>query len=299
MEAREPRHRLLTQLAHVADIAQNMVWLPQGRTAHQLRARLRLIAAVTTLVAALFACGAPPTIRLSTAPAAQLYLDVRLQGALIPSANVVVVVAVHDAQHATVEFTNHQRLTVNGKDRDPSLLGGNSYTIPRPPAGGSYTIAYTDENGHQTSVIVPAPARTLAITSPAAHAQIPIPQVGAQLDVQYAVPYPAPSALAQAPFRTQVDAGVEGRCKVGRPDGIATSALSCINVGSAQVDASGDAVISDTGVAPGMGFGFDNLAAGPGELYVQMSVAGTLPQSGFGSVLLTLDDVASLPITWV
>ena len=179
------------------------------------------------------------------------------------------------------------------------LFGGYSFTVPRPPTEGSYTIVYTDEGGHQTTVVVPAPARDLTITSPAADAQLPIPLPGAQLVARYTIPFPATSPLSQPRFSTDVFVGVEGPCKAGRSDGTPASAPSCINIGSAQQAPTGSAVISDTGVAPGFGHGFDNLAAGPGEMYVNMSVAGDLPSSGFASVHVSFDDVASIPITWV
>jgi hypothetical protein len=210
------------------------------------------------------------------------------------------VVGIYDAHHARVQFANSHHLTVNGLGPDLKFLAGSdTFTVPRPHANGRYTIIYTDEHGQQTSFIVLAPARDLAITSPAAHTRIPIPLPGAQVAMEYSLPYPASSAIAGPPIQTRVDAGVEGHCNAGRPDGIPTSALSCINVDSGQQDGTGCALISDTRGPQGSGYGFDNLAAGPGELYVDMTVTATFPQSGFASVSLYLRDVATLPITWV
>ncbi|HEX6800350.1 MAG TPA: hypothetical protein VF116_21740 [Ktedonobacterales bacterium] len=302
MEAHGPTRQDRQQRAQTADPASD--GKPprrggQGGTARRPLSRLQTAAATICAVAVLLACGGGVTAHLSVAPAARLYLDIRFQQALIPSTSAIVLVRIHDAQQAAVELTNHQRLTVNGRDRDPSLLGGYSFTVPRPPPEGRYTIVYTDEGGHQASVVVPAPPRDLTITSPAAHAQVPIPQSRGQLAVRYAIPFPSTSPLSQRPFSTGVFAGVEGPCKAGRPDGIPASALSCINVGSAQQATTGNAVISDTGVVPGMGLGFDNLASGPGEMYVHMTVAGDLLSSGFASVQVSFDDVATIPIMWV
>lgn len=301
MEAHRPSHQDLQQPAPTTDLASDGTPPRQGGQGGAARgtlSRLQTVAATICAVAVLFACG-PVTTHLGTARAALLYLDIRFQQALIPSTSAIVLVGIHDAQQATVELTNHQRLTVNGRDRDPSLLGGYSFTVPRPPPEGRYTIVYTDEGGHQTSVSVPAPPRDLTITSPAARAQVPIPRPRGQLAVRYAIPFPPPSPLSQRPFSTDVYAGVEGACKAERPDGIPASALSCINVGSAQQVATGNAVISDSEVASGMGYGFDNLASGPGEMYVHMTVAGDLLSSGFAAVHVSFDDVSTIPIVWV
>ena len=300
MEARRPIHQHLQQPAQATDMASDGKPPRQGDgRAHGPLSRLQPVVATICAVAVLFACSGGATTHLSTAPAAHLYLDIRFQHALIPSTSAIVLVGIHDAHQARVELANHQRLTINGRDKDPSLFGGYSFTVPRPPAEGSYTIVYTDEGGHQTTVVVPAPARDLTITSPAADAQLPIPLPGAQLVAQYTIPFPATSPLSQPRFSTDVFVGVEGPCKAGRPDGTPASTPSCINIGSAQQAPTGSAVISDTGVAPGFGYGFDNLAAGPGEMYVNMSVAGDLPSSGFASVHVSFDDVTSIPITWV
>lgn len=268
----------------------------------KLRPHLRPVVAALCAMVVLSACGGPAVVHLSTAPAKQLQLGLVFTQALAPSAQVIVDVTMSTAPGNRVQLDDNQHLTVNDKTVDASAvsLGCCAYrfTVPRPPAGGKYTVVYTDERGQQTSVVVPAPQRDLMITSPAAHAQIAIPNPGGQVAVQYTVPslFPPTSPLSRFPS-TQIHAGAEGHCRVETSPGIVASAPSCINVGSAQPDETGSAVISDTHALPGDGFG--NLAPGPGDLYVGVNVHGNLPPAGFASVLISFTDTVYIPITWV
>ncbi|HEX8033765.1 MAG TPA: hypothetical protein VF510_07955 [Ktedonobacterales bacterium] len=269
----------------------------------KLRPRLRPIAAALCAVVVLSACSRPAVVHLSTAPAEKLRLGLVFTQALAPSAQVIVDVTLSTAPGNQIQLADNQHLTVNGQTVDASSsvpldCCGYRFTVPRPPAGGKYTAVYTDERGQQTTVVVPAPQRDLTITSPTAHAQIAIPNPGGQVAVQYTVPslFPSISPLSRFPS-TQIHAGAEGHCRVATSPGIVASAPSCINVGSAQPDETGSAVISDTHALPGDGFG--NLAPGPGDLYVGVNVHGNLPPAGFASVLISFTDTVYIPITWV
>jgi hypothetical protein len=207
-----------------------------------------------------------------------------------------------------VALADNQRLTINGHSKDPSPLLNcclYRFTVPRPAAGENYTIVYTDERGQQTSVVAPAPQHELTITAPAAYAQVPIPARGAQLAVRYTPPgFFPPSSQVGKPLYTEIDAGVEGSCRVAKGDGIPASAPTCLNISSgklsnAQPDETASAVISDRD-EPAYGFG--NLAPGPGKLYVGVNVDGDLPDlppGGFASVWVSVRDLTSIPITWV
>lgn len=104
----------------------------------------------------------------------------------------------------------------------PLLCCRYTYKVPRVHTGGQYTITYTDERGQQTSVTFPAPERELALTSPAAHAHLPIPPQGGTVTVAYAIPEilfaqppmtPAtPAGPGQVPA-TKMRAEVAGQCK--------------------------------------------------------------------------------------
>jgi hypothetical protein len=262
----------------------------------------RPIAAAFCAVVALLACSSPEVTHLSTAPAEQLRLDLRFSQLLTSATHVAVDVTMSTAQNARLILTDDQRLTVNGQAADPSPLvrlgGAYHFTVPRAPIGSEYTIVYTDERGQLTSVVVPTPQHDLTITSPAAHAQVPIPAPGAPLALRYTPPelFPATARSSNSPY-TRIEAGAEGHCQAARPDGSSASASTCINFGSAQPDESGAALISDTGAPPE--YGFSNLAPGAGELYVRVDVYGYLPPGGFISALLSVTDSVSIPITWV
>jgi hypothetical protein len=266
------------------------------------RSRLRLIAAALSLMIALLACSGPQVTHISTAPAEQLRLELRFEHLLTPAPQATVDVTVVTAHNARLILTDQQRLTVNGQAADPSpfvQLGGvYQFTVPRPSNSANYTIVYTDERGQDSHVIVPAPQRDLTLTAPTAHTHIPIPTSGQQFTLHYTAPklFPSTSPPAEHPS-TEVSAGAEGPCQIARRDGISATALSCIHVSSRQPDESGSAAISDTDVLPE--YGFSNLAPGAGELYVRMDVYGYLPPAGFISVLLSVSDVASIPITWI
>jgi hypothetical protein len=275
------------------------------------RSRLCLIAALLCAVVVLVACNSPQGTHLSTAPAERLDLRLKFTYFRTPPGQVIVEVTVLSAAgpgEVIVALADNQRLTINGHSKDPSPLLNcclYRFTVPRPAAGENYTIVYTDERGQQTSVVAPAPQHDLTITAPAAYAQVPIPARGAQLAVRYTPPgFFPPTSQVGKPLYTEIDAGVEGSCRVAKGDGIPASAPTCLNISSgklsnAQPDETASAVISDRD-EPAYGFG--NLAPGPGKLYVGVNVDGDLPDlppGGFASVWVSVRDLTSIPITWV
>jgi hypothetical protein len=266
--------------------------------------RSRLIASVLCTVVVLLACSSPLGTHLSTAPAERLNLQLNFTYFRAPLGQVIVDVMVSSgATDNVVALADNQRLTINGRSKDPSPLLScclNRFTVPRAVSGGDYTIVYTDEHGRQTNVVVAAPQHDLTITAPAAYAQVPIPARGAQLAVRYTAPgfVPPTSPLAHLPY-TKIDAGAEGSCRVAKGDGIPASSLTCLNVSTTQPDETGGALISDRDEPE---YGFGNLAPGPGHLYVGVKVEGELedrPAGGFSSVWLNVTDLTSIPITWV
>lgn len=273
--------------------------------------RLRLLAAITCIVFVFLACSSPQVVQLSKAPADQLGLRVNFTNALVPSRQVIIDVTVLDKSSNHVDLNDHQHLTVNGHDQDrrgpPGInLSSGSYrfTVPRPPDGGSYTISYTDEQGQQTSVAVPAPQRAFAITSPAINARLPIPQASASapasFTVQYTIPFDdaaLPTIVNQLPQR--FDADIRGRCKTGGPDGTPVSSPYCmLLLGSPLQSIAGSITIQDQeGSQPK--YRFDNLAPGPGFVEMLAQVSLLLQTTGFGSVSVDFSDGASIPVTWV
>jgi hypothetical protein len=90
----------------------------------QPRPRLRLVVAALCVLAVLFACSTPTTVRLSTAPADKLALTLTITHLLTPSAQVIVDAVLRSSSGNPVELTGKQHLTVNGRNEDSSPVGG-------------------------------------------------------------------------------------------------------------------------------------------------------------------------------
>ena len=138
------------------------------------------IAASFLAVLVVMACGATPVL-LTTAPARDLQLSIRLTGALTTDdLPVALRVTIQEpSKGGFVALTSAQRLTCEGvsdpKDEAHPWTGA-VFVVPREPAGGAYTCVYTDERGQRTTLTLPIPAGHFAFVSPAAGARVPIPQ---------------------------------------------------------------------------------------------------------------------------
>jgi hypothetical protein len=129
---------------------------------------------------------------LDHAPASVLTLSIqfdeapRFNGSQFVNTQVGVTVNVFSGGHA-VTLTSEQKLTCNGVQLANPGTGELSAVVDRPPAGGSYAFAYTDEQGRMTtfSVLAIAP---LTLISPAPGAAVAIPRPVAT------VPTPTPGA---------------------------------------------------------------------------------------------------------
>lgn len=274
--------------------------------------RLPLVIAILCMMLALSTCGQPQAIHTSILPANQLRLELDFLHALSPSTRVIIdanVLANDGGRWYTVALANHQYLTVNGKSADANspLQFTDQFTVPRPQAGGEYKIVYTDDHGQQTTTLVPAPQQALAITMPAAHMQIPIPQPGAAIAIHYTAPFPLAMPFAHAPF-AQISGNAAGSCKAaaqtppGTPTATPTQAVPsepfCISIYGTGSDMTGTALVSDTGLVSKAGFG--NLTTGPGQVAIYMEVYGDIPTAtGFAGVRIHFIDSTSIPITWV
>lgn len=274
--------------------------------------RLPLVVAALCAVVVLSACGLAQPLNTTTAPAQQLRLELDFLHALSPSTQVIVDIDVltDDGGHWNpVSLTNHQYLTVNGQhaDADSPPQFTDQFTVPRPQAGGEYRIVYTDGDGRQTTVVVPAPQQALTITAPAADTLLSIPQPGASLTLRYTAPFPLTSPLAHRPF-AHISGNAAGNCRVaaqtqrGTPAATPTEAVPsepfCISIYGHASDMTGTAFVGDTGLVPAAGFG--NLAPGPGQLALYMEVYGDMPTTtGFAGVRIHFLDSASIRITWV
>jgi hypothetical protein len=283
---------------------------------HARMTRLRLVAGTICTVGVLLACSSPQVVQLSKAPADQLGLRVNFTGALIPSTLVIIDVNVFESDRPSnyVDLNDNQHLTVNGQDQDrrgpPGIKlssGSYQFTVPRPPDGGSYTISYTDKQGQQTSVVVPAPLRAFAITSPAANARLPIPQSSASTPASFTVQYTVPFDDVALPaivntFPQQYDADIRGGCKTRGPDGTPASSPYCMMLlgrsGSSQQSIADSITIQDQADSQPK-YRFYNLAPGPGYIGMTARVTLLLQRTDFGSVSVDFSDGTTIPVIWV
>jgi hypothetical protein len=180
-------------------MSRERVAVPRGR-----RLLLYLLP-LLSLALAMLACGfsvssrigyhPPPVTHL---PASALRLAIQISGQYDDTSkpDVFINIGVFDAASAQ-EFTfpESARLSCNGNavTRTSATPGGNlTFPCPRQPPGGAYRIAYTNEHGATTTVVMPVPLGSFAIVSPQAGAFVPIPANGA-LAVRYILPTPPPN----------------------------------------------------------------------------------------------------------
>jgi hypothetical protein len=157
-----------------------------------------------SLLLALLACGftagphigyRPPPV--SHLPASQLRLAIQISGQYEPygspsnSLDAHIGVRVFEGQSSSeVSLSDKGRLTCNGQDislRSLSPVPSLQFSCPRQPPGGAYHLAYTDERGASTTVVVPVLLGSFAILSPQTGSTVPIPTHGI-LQVRYTVP---------------------------------------------------------------------------------------------------------------
>ena len=176
------------------------------RPAHTTRRLARLWTTLTLLAALLMILACMSVAKLKAAPATTLQLTVVLQGGLVPASQVKISVYITTTPNAWVQFAGHQKLTCNGVNiPEVDSLNSNgpptrTVTIPRQPHGGSYMFVYTDESGHQTTVVVPAPQVDLAVTRPVANARALIPKTPSPTG-EVDTTEPRPESLASEPFQ--------------------------------------------------------------------------------------------------
>ena len=271
--------------------------------------RVGTILAVGCAIAAFLACSEPPTVvQKSSAPANQLAVGLAFSNALISSDKVTIKITIFDASDAnkTIQLTTSQHLTINGVALDtakpPKLFEGYTLTVPRAPLGDSYTVVYSDEGGKQTTVVIPAAQRDLAITAPAANARVPIPQSTANdapsLAVRFTPPFDADVPISKQDYRPPYDADVFGACKSTTYQGTPASYPRCALVGGTTLDGTDGVVVRENANDP-PAFRFNNIAPGPGVVSVDAHVSLLIPPGGFGALTVTFTDATSIPITWV
>ena len=267
-----------------------------GGTPGHARLPWRQVVGVLALAVAIFmACGRQaPLPVLDHAPASALSLVIAFDdNTKVSDALVVLTVEFFSGGHEA-DLSGKQQLTCNGVAfSQPSAYGGRSVKVDRQPAGGSYTFAYTDEQGHMTTFSVPAIGR-LALTSPAPGAAVPIPRRVSQvatpsaiegtrtpdlahvpLTVRYAVPNLPPYSVAYVVMTAWGSGGeVQGR---------------------AAEPVTGTYSISDASIA--YSYGFESFTPGPGDITSLLQVTWW-QVTDFQQVKVMYSSYTDSPLVW-
>jgi hypothetical protein len=279
---------------------------PGGRS--RPRPVILALAIAAVLVPLILACGEDPAPqRLKTAPASQLQLSLRFDSTSseashpLPPDKVFVTARFQTAQ-VQVLLSGGQTLTCDGTDvAIPTLLD-------RQPPGGKYICMYTDERGQRTTVVVPVPTGTLAITNPPAGASVPIPP-----PLPHATPLPPKPGLKDLPPRVlhgplaitytlptvppggQAFVSATAGCPPS-PDGLACDKPYGPTVyGPESAVHNGTYVLADS---PSSISGFDYLAPGPGYVMLTLATYWSPAPQGFQQVDVDMRESVTNPVTW-
>ncbi|HEY1386912.1 MAG TPA: hypothetical protein VGF38_00100 [Ktedonobacterales bacterium] len=186
--------------------------LHTNRIAQQRGRRLLWLLPLLSLTLATLACGIslgshigyqpPPVTHL---PASQLRVAIQITSqyanySATSNPNAYINIGVFDATNAQeVSLPENAQISCNGKaiTRSHPTPGRNLFfSCPREQPGGAYRIAYTDEHGATTDMVIPVLTGTFAILSPQDGAIVPIPTNGT-LPVRFTIPTaPANASVA-------------------------------------------------------------------------------------------------------
>ena len=281
----------------------------QRRRAHGWFNWMGTVLTVVCAIAAFLACGEPPKIiQKASAPANQLDLTLAFSNALVPADKVTIKISIFDAtdNNHQVQLTKDQHLTVNGVAVDtanpPKLFEDYTLTVPRAPLGGKYSVVYTNEQGQQTTVALPAAQHDLAITAPAANARVPIPQATADdapsMAIRFTPPFDESVAISKQDYRPPYEGNVFGACKSTTYNGTPASYPRCALVGATEPSGTDGVVVKENANDP-HAFRFSNIAPGPGVVSVDAHISLLVPSSGFHALTVNFTDETSIPITWI
>lgn len=266
----------------------------RGCSRQEIRSRKKLLWLLLPLGGALvilLACGAAPNT-VATAPASTMNLSIRIDNQLIPDSTGTMVSIYVTFSNASEGFvlSGKQTLTCNGV-KLPS--GAVRWAVPREPPGGAYTFVYTDERGHQTTLIVPVPKGTFQVLSPTPDASVPIPMHTRYTPLASATPGPRSPELVNA-LSIHYHFPLVPQNATATMSAYASSSNSAVY--GTEEPATGTYLLSDAGMPYGQGF--EAFPPGPGVITTKTSIDWTPPASGFHTVQVVYGASLVYAITW-
>ena len=277
-------------------------------------AALRVLALLSLLVA-LWACGGGSLNVVTThRPASDLRLELRITDQFQNTPTVDMHVQIFEGTNPQpVYLATSARLTCNGSDIKPSVEH-TSRPCPRQVPGGMYEVAYTDEHGAVTTMMVPVPIGEFAILSPQPNAQVPIPTNGA-LQVRFSIPSRPSLGTISIPSVT-ASCGIPGAL-CGAVAGtfwnlaVVTPSVAPLRTPTPSVAMSCDVSSDLASVPPGPYLTFSgkegvvtltgDFAAfqpGPGRIDLSVAACAMPSNSGFMPAPVTFSDILFAPVVW-
>lgn len=281
--------------------------LPADERARPQRIAPYLLALAVVLVPLILACGASLQT-LKTAPASQLQLWLTFDYDSIPMGSVSVTAEFRTARQGSVVLTGGQSLYCDGVNlvgySGKVRVGASEPWLHRQPPGGAYTCVYTDERGQRTTVTIPVPTGTLAITNPAVGAQVPIPPPVPKPTPVTPLPTSglAPPRVLHEPLVINYTmpvlppgghAVVQGTAGCPRTSG----GMVCDTVHGPQSAAQGGTyVLADP--QPPIASGFDYLYPGPGYVSLALTMDWSPAPQGFQQIHVETRESVTNAVTW-
>ena len=244
---------------------------------------------------------------LGHAPANIIGISIKIQNQYTTASQVTLYATFSDSTGLFI-LTGSQAIACDGVILPQSSL---SAQLQRQPPGGAYRCIYTDEQGKTTPITAPVPSGTLAITSPAPGAVVPIPTPGAAIPIPTGIaptgtvtvtPAFGPRPPEQIDVMTVLytfptfpqDAMATVRAEAAC--GSTASATGCFVFGDQERE-TGSYTLSDINTA--YGNGFDAFISGPGAISLVSDSKWSAPVAVFQSLNIEYTDNLSIPIIWV
>lgn len=201
--------------------------------------------------------------------------------------------------------------------------GGSRMSVPRQPAGGNYHCTYTDEKGNTTSLTIPVPTGTLAMTSPKAGATIhlssnvtPPPYAFPPTPTPSGNPTPTSPPPSISPTATPITGAlallkglevryifpsfpsdVDTQVWVSATCHVPAATTICGTVTGYPAPPTGTYLLTDYNGPPD--YNFDNFTSGAsGAIILSARGSWSPPPGGFEKVAIEYDDGINIPVVW-